>query len=377
MSLRPARRVERLERTLIRRVFDEAPPGAINLGLGQPDLPTPPELCLAGVRGIARGRTGYTTTAGESALRRAVAHRYPGLAAGPENVVITVGSQEAMYLGYLILSDPGAEVLCPDPGYPAYPRVARLIGAEPVAYPLRADREFRLSAGDVIERLSDRTGLVVLSAPSNPTGACHRQEELQPLVEELRRRSIPWLSDEVYGALSYGAPAATPWRISPEGGVVAAGLSKEQSMTGWRLGWLVGPRELMARATAAHQLVVTCAPAVSQQAALAAFTAAGRARVARWTARLERRRMLMAQALEAVPRVRFSLPDGAFYFFVDVSEHGDAEAIAWRLLQRQGVITIPGTAFGSRGAGYLRLSFAASEADIERGVGLIATELRG
>jgi aspartate aminotransferase len=375
--LTPARRVERLERTLIRRIFDDAPPGAINLGLGQPDLPTPPELCLAGVQGIANGRTGYTSTAGETTLRRAVARRYPGLATGADNVLITVGSQEAIYLGCLVLTDPGAEILCPDPGYPAYPRVARLLGAEPVAYPLHADREFRLLARDVIERLSDRTGLVVLSAPSNPTGACHRTEELRALVEELRRRGIPWLSDEVYGGLTYGEEPATPWQLSPESGVVVAGLSKEQSMTGWRIGWLVGPGELMARATAAHQLVVTCAPAVSQQAALAAFTDAGRARMAGWAERLSRRRMMMARALEAVPRVRFALPDGAFYFFVDVSEHGAAEEVARRLVERQGVITIPGTAFGAKGEGYLRLSFAASEADIERGVGLIAAELAG
>lgn len=375
MRIRPSRRVAGLERTLIRRIFDEAPPGAINLGLGQPDLPTPAELALAGVAGIAEGQTGYTATAGEPELRLAVAREYPALADGDDGVLITVGSQEALYVGFLALVDAGSEVLYPDPGYPAYPTVARLVGATPTPYRLAKENGFRLVASEIERSLTDRTGLVVLSAPANPTGACPEPRELERVLEMLERRGIPWLSDEVYAGLSYGVPLRSPLELAPTGGLVVSGLSKDLSMTGWRLGWLAGPREIIDRATAVHQQLVTCASSISQRAAIAAFTVRGCAARRRWVERLGRRRQLMARELERLPRVGFELPDGAFYFFVDVSAHGDSLELARRLLRRRKVVTIPGEAFGRRGKGHLRLSFAASEANIERGVRAIGEEL--
>jgi len=376
VSLRPSRRVAGLERTLIRRIFDEAPADAINLGLGQPDLPTPAELSLAGVAGIAEGRTGYTGTAGEPELRRAVAGEYPALGDGAEGVLVTVGSQEALYVGCLALVDPGSEVLYPDPGYPAYPTVARLVGATATPYRLGRETGFRLVASEVERCLSERTALVILSAPGNPTGACPEPRELERVLDLLERRGIAWLSDEVYASLIYGEPQRSPLDLAPEGGLVVSGLSKDLSMTGWRLGWLAGPREIISRATAVHQHLVTCASSISQRAAIAAFTQRGRAARQRWLERLGRRRQRMAHELQRLPEVRFELPDGAFYFFVDVSAHGDSLELARRLVRRRNVVTIPGEAFGRWGAGHLRLSFAASEADIERGVQSIGEELR-
>ena len=171
MTLRPARRVAALERTLIRRIFDAAPADAINLGLGQPDLPTPELLAKAGAAGIAAGKTGYTTTAGDPALRCAIAESAAPFAAGPENVLVTVGSQEALYVTCLGLVDPGDEILYPDPGYPAYPTVAALVGARPVPYSLSAANGFRLRAADLAARITDRTRAVIINEPSNPTGA--------------------------------------------------------------------------------------------------------------------------------------------------------------------------------------------------------------
>jgi aspartate/methionine/tyrosine aminotransferase len=213
-------------------------------------------------------------------------------------------------------------VLHPDPGYPAYATLARLVGAEPVPYALRPEQQFRLVAEDVERRLTDRTGLVILCAPSNPTGACHPRGELAKLVQLLGERGIGWLSDEVYGELTYGEPCPSPAEIAPDGGVVVAGLSKELSMTGWRIGWLLGPREIVARATAAHQYLVTCAPSISQFAALEALGERGRAESRRWLDRLRERRALMATELARIPGVRYAMPDGGFYFFVDVSAHG-------------------------------------------------------
>jgi aspartate/methionine/tyrosine aminotransferase len=365
-----------LERTLIRRIFDEAPADAINLGLGQPDLPTPAELSLAGVAGIAEGRTGYTGTAGEPELRRAVAREYPALSDGAEGVLVTVGSQEALYVGCLALVDAGSDVLYPDPGYPAYPTVARLVGATATPYRLGRETGFRLVASELERGLTERTALVILSAPGNPTGACPEPRELERVLDLLERRGVPWLSDEVYAGLIYGRPQRSPLDLAPGGGLVVSGLSKDLSMTGWRLGWLAGPREIVSRATAVHQHLVTCASSISQRAAIAAFTERGRAARQRWVERLRHRRQLMAHELQRLPEVRFELPDGAFYFFVDVSAHGDSLELARRLLRRRKVVTIPGEAFGRCGTGHLRLSFAASEANIERGVRAIGEELR-
>ncbi len=218
-----AQRARTIQRTLIRQVFDAAPPDAINLGLGQPDLPTPPNVCLAGLDAICRGRTGYTSTAGDPDLRQAVAERYGPFAAGAESVLITVGSQEAMFVSCLALVDPGAEVLFPDPGYPAYETVARLVGAEPVGYPLRPETGFRLLAEDVEGRLTSKTRLVILCAPSNPTGACPDREELRSVTDLLEARGIPWVSDEIYAGLAGccqyrdGCPGCSEVHGSPEG----------------------------------------------------------------------------------------------------------------------------------------------------------------
>ncbi len=376
MKMRAAERMAGIERTLLRQIFDSAPPGAINLGLGQPDLPTPPLACLAGVAGIAAGRTGYTSTAGDVALRTAISESYRPFASRPENVLVTVGSQEAMFASCLTLVDAGQEILYPDPGYPAYPVVARLIGARAVSYPLRPERRFRLDPQDIEERLSERTGLVILCAPSNPTGACMDKHDVRVLVELLESEGVPWISDEIYSGFTYEERFVSPAEYSREGGLVISGLSKEMGMTGWRIGWVVGRSEILSRIIAAHQYLVTCAPSISQHAALATFSPEGAVERARYLEIFGRRRELMAEELSRIPDLRFALPDGAFYFFVDVSVYGDSLAVARTILERRGVVTIPGEAFGDGGRGFLRISFAASDEAIRTGVSLIGEELQ-
>lgn len=375
MSLRPSRRAQDIERTLIRKIFDSAPRDAINLGIGQPDLATPAVASLAGIEGIARGETRYTSTAGDPVLRAAVAERYPSLAGGGENVLITVGSQEAMFLSCMALVDPGDEILYPDPGYPAYPTVARLAGARGVSYPLRKERGFRVAADDIRERLSPATRLVILSSPSNPTGACNAVEDLRALLALLEQRGIPWLSDEIYSAFCYEGEFVSPAGISDGGGVVISSLSKDVSMTGWRVGWVVGPEEIVTRMTALHQYLVTCSPSVSQAAALGALSPEGQAERARYVEIFRRRRSLICEELARIPSIRFDPPEGAFYVFADVSNCGDCLEISRRILERRNVITIPGVAFGPGGEGYLRISFAASEDEIREGIRRIGEEL--
>lgn len=375
MTLSAARRMDGIERTLIRRIFDSAPPGSINLGLGQPDLPTPARIAVAGVDGIAAGKTAYTSTAGDPALRSAIAQRYPWCARGPGNVVVTIGSQEAVFTSVLTMVDPGDEVLVPDPGYPAYPVIAKLVGGVPVSYPLRPERGFRLDPAEIESRLSPRTRLVVVCSPSNPTGAVDGAAEVDRLADLLSRRGVAWLSDEIYGGFVYEGTARSLSKTFPEGGLVVSGVSKDMSMTGWRIGWVVGPEPLIVRITAAHQYVVTCASSVSQAAALAAVSPEADAERADMLALFRRRRDVMHEELARIPGLTPVWPDGAFYFFLDVRRFGDSIALAERVLARRGVITIPGDAFGPGGAGFLRLSYAASEDDIRKGVRALGDEL--
>jgi len=376
VKLRPAGRVASLERTLIRQIFDEAPAGAINLGLGQPDLPTPAELCLEGVRGIAEQRTGYTTTAGDPGLRAAIAEEYGEFARGVESVVVHVGSQEALFCTVMALCDPGDELLYPDPGYPAYRTLATLAGAAPVPYPLRPERAFRLDPADIEGRLTRRTRAVIVCSPGNPTGAVHGAAEIEHLAGRLEHHGVPWVSDEIYRGFSYVGEVPTLSRHSGAG-VVVSGLSKTHAMTGWRVGWAVADPQLAARITALHQYVATCAPSISQAAARAAFRPAGREAAERYRLLFAGRRELMASELTRHRGLSFALPDGAFYFFVRVEGENDSVALARRILERERVITIPGPAFGEGGEGYLRLSFAASERSISEGVRAIGRVVGG
>jgi aspartate aminotransferase len=375
MSVRFARRLDGVERTLIRRIFDEAPSDAINLGLGEPDLATPPAVSLAGIRGIAHGRTGYTPTAGDPELRRAVADQYAPAGIRPEGVLVTVGSQEAVFACCLALVDPGDEVLCPDPGYPSYPTVARLAGALPVTYPLSRKDGFRLRAEALLDRLTERTRLVVINTPANPTGAAAKSDQLARVLSVLGARGIAWVSDEIYAGFRYGEEHVSALELSSRGGFVVSGLSKSLSMTGWRVGWVVGEPAAIARVSAVHQHLVTCASSVSQRAALGAFTEAGLKARLRGRELFARRRELMANELSRLAEIEFEPPDGAFYYFVDVSRYGDDLELCRRILHEHGVLTIPGRAFGEGGRGFLRISFAASEGEIRTGVAAIRAGL--
>ena len=245
-------------------------------------------------------------------------------------------------------------MLIPDPGYPAYAEVAGLIGALPVRYPLRAKRSFRLDPEDVEARLTERSRAVVLCSPSNPTGAVNGDADLAVLAGVLEKRGIAWISDEIYSGFHYEGEVPSLCRHS-RGGLVVSGLSKTLSMTGWRIGWTVGPRELLRRITAVHQYMVTCAPSVSQRAAVAAFTPEGRAEAERYRSIFAGRRERMAAELSRIPGIE----------------------VARALVERENVVVIPGEAFGPRGTGYLRLSFAASVDDIVRGATALGRILAG
>ncbi len=371
----PARRLRGIEKSMIRQVFDRARPHSINLGLGEPDLPTPACVREAAVRVIREEQNGYTIHAGLKDLRELVAADYGHLRMTPEQVIITAGSQEALYLALMTIVEEGDEVLIPDPGFVAYPTIVRMAGGIPVRYRLPASRDFAFDAEDFRRNLSPRTKVVVCISPSNPTGRVLSGDELAEMAQALANTGVLVISDEIYRDLYY--TDERPRSISEYYAqtVCIGGLSKSMSMTGWRLGWMCGVADVMKSALILHGYVTTCASTVSQKAALAAWTQAGEE--ARCKARgifLERRDYLLA-LLEKELNLRAVAPDGAFYTMVEIKAFGDSMRVAEALLEH-GVITVPGAAFGVEGEGYLRVSFCADQPVLAEGVRRMGEALR-
>ena len=372
----PARRLRGIQKSMIRQVFDRARPGSINLGLGEPDLPTPEVVRREAARVVVEEQNGYTTHAGLPHLRERVAYDYAHLNLSAEQVIITAGSQEALYLALLTLVDEGDEVLIPDPGFVAYPTIVQMAGGVPKFYRMPAARDFAFDAEAFRNALTPRTKVVVCISPSNPTGRVLSREELAAMGAALEGSGAYVVSDEIYRELYFtGERPASLSEFRPERMLVIGGLSKSMSMTGWRLGWLCGDADVVRSALVLHGYTTTCASTVSQKAGLAAWTT--EAAEARKTFRLtfQARRDHLLGLLSSELNLRAVEPEGAFYAMVDVSAHGDSMAVAERLLEH-GVITVPGVAFGAEGEGYLRVSFCADLDVLAEGVKRMKAALR-
>jgi aspartate/methionine/tyrosine aminotransferase len=368
----PPERLRGVEPSAIRRFFDTALAGSINLGLGEPDLPTPACVTRAAIAAIETGRNGYTAHAGLSELREHVAAQYPAVK-GRGAVVITAGAEEALYLALMTLVEEGDEVLLPDPGFVAYPALVRLAGGTPVFYRLPADRDFAFDADVFRRRLSPRTKAVVCGSPANPTGRVLTQADLAAMADALRDTTVRVIADEVYRDLYFGDGRPPSMSDCYPRTLVAGGLSKSMSMTGWRLGWLCGEAPVVAAARLLHGYVTTCASTISQKAALGAFTDEGD------KARVEARRIFRARrdrlmSLLGDAGLRAVAPEGAFYAMVDVRRWGRSFDVAESML-RHGVITVPGSAFGAQGEGFLRVSFCLADESLSEGVRRMAQAL--
>jgi len=363
----PPKRLQGIEKSVIRQLFDRARPGSINLGLGEPDLPTPDVIRRAAVRVINDEQNGYTSHAGLPALREQVAADYSQIDATPDKVIITAGSQEALYLALMTLVDEGDEVLLPNPGFVAYPTIVRMAGGVPKFYRLPAARGFEFDADEFRRSLSPRTKVVVCISPSNPTGRTFSRSDLVSIADALRDHGAFLISDEIYRELYYTTERPDSASSFYERTIVIGGLSKSMSMTGWRLGWLCGDEAVIRSALVLHGYVTTCASAVSQKAGLAAWSAeAEKARAGfRETFRVRRDHLLALIGSEM--RARAVVPDGAFYTMIDTSAYGQSMKVAERLLE-SGVITVAGSAFGSESEGFLRVPFCADIEALTEGV---------
>jgi aspartate/methionine/tyrosine aminotransferase len=363
----PPKRLQGIEKSAIRRMLDRARPGSINLGLGEPDLPTPDVIRRAAIKVISEDRNGYTPHAGLPALREKVASAYPYLEEKPERVVITAGSQEALYLALLSLVEEGDEVLLPDPGFVAYPTIVQMAGGVSKFYRMPRENDFAFDADEFRRALSPRTKAVVCISPSNPTGRTLASNDLANISEALRDHGAYVIADEIYRELYYTPERPESLSSFYERTIVISGLSKSMSMTGWRLGWLCGDEAVVGAASVLHGYVTTCASTVSQKAALVAWTEEAEAARAEFRETFRARRDHMLATISAELKLRAITPEGAFYTMLDVSDYGPSMKVADALLG-EGVITVPGVAFGSESEGFLRVSFCADRENLTEGV---------
>ena len=365
-----ARRLDGVSLSLIRQVFEKAPPNAINLGLGEPAFATAAVIVDAARTVLETEQLRYTFNGGIPELRTLIAERAPGEHTA-DSVCVTVGANGGLLGSMLAAVDAGDEVLVPDPGFPTYEAIASLAGAHPVRYPMAADDGFCFSAAALQTLITDKTRAVVINSPSNPTGRIIPESELRSLAALADAHDLMVISDEVYREFHYGVPCPSFLDVSDRGLVVNS-LSKTEAMTGWRIGWVVGPPEFIGAITAINQHSVTCAPTLSQRAALRALGDDAAERAAGTRADFDRRRRLMLDTIDdqlGLPRIE---PDGAFFVLLDAAPGGDSLEMALDILEKTSVVTIPGVAFGQEASRFLRLSFAATEEDIAEGLRRLA-----
>lgn len=361
------KRLQGLQPTLIRQFFDRALPDSINFGLGEPDLPTPEFMRKEAARVTLDEQNGYTAHAGIPALRELIAAQYPHLGLKMNDVVVTVGSQEAMTAAFLSIVDEGDEVLLPNPCFPAYEACVKISGGEPKYYRLPADNEFAFDIEDFKSKITDKTKVAVVISPSNPTGKIFSRNDLQQIADALKGTGIFLISDEIYSDLYFGEKPHSASEFYDRT-VIVSGLSKSLSMTGWRLGWLASSQAEITKAVLIlHGFLTVCTSTISQKAALLGWT--DEAEAAKQNARevYRSRGAYLVKLLKDELGLHATSPDGAFYTMLDVRELGGDIEIAEKFLQNR-VITVPGIAFGNEAEGFLRLSFCNTEENMAVGV---------
>lgn len=362
------RRLQGVQPTLIRRIFERALPDSINFGLGEPDLPTPQFMREEAARVTLEEQNGYTSHAGLLPLRERIAAQYPHLNLDANQVCVTVGSQEAMTAAFLGIVDDGDEVLIPNPSFPAYENCVKIAGGEPVFYRLPADKDFAFDIEEFKSKITPKTKAAVVISPSNPTGKIFTAEDLRQIADVLKDTGIYLISDEIYSDLYFTDEAPRSASEFYDRTVIVSGLSKSLSMTGWRVGWVASSQtDVVKAALTLHGFLTVCTSTISQKASLLGWTP--EAEQAKRDAReiYKRRGEFLIDILDKELGLRGTSPEGAFYTMVDVRELGDDLEVAEKFLQNR-VITVPGIAFGDEAKGFLRISFCNPEEKMAEGV---------
>ena len=351
----------------IRKFFDivSEMKDAISLGVGEPDFDTPWHVRDEGIYSLEKGRTFYTSNSGLTELKEEISNyldRRCHVHYNPKNeIIVTVGGSEGIDIAMRAMLDPGDEVLIPQPSYVSYEPCCLLAGGKPVIIELKAENEFRLTKQELIDAITDKTKLLVLPFPNNPTGAIMEKEDLEAIAEVIIEKDIFVLSDEIYSELSYKEDhvSITSLPGMKERTILINGFSKAYAMTGWRLGYACGPKEIIEQMLKIHQFAIMCAPTTSQYAAVEAMRN-GDEDVAKMREAYNQRRRYLMQAFKEMNLDCFE-PYGAFYVFPCIKEFGmTSEEFATRFLEEEKVAVVPGTAFGDCGEGFLRISYAYS-----------------
>lgn len=369
--------VGELEPSGIRRFFDLASTmdNIISLGVGEPDFDTPWHIREEGIYALEKGRTFYTSNAGLLDLRKEVCaylKRRFRLSYRADEILITVGGSEAIDIGLRTMIDPGDEVIIPEPCFVSYLPCVKMAGGVPVSLALEEKDCFKLTGEKLLSAITDKTKVLVLPFPNNPTGAVMTEEELTVIADIVKEKDIFVLSDEIYAELTYSGShvsiASLPGMA--ERTIVINGFSKTYAMTGWRLGYAAGPGEIIRQMLKVHQYVIMCAPTTSQYAAVEALRS-GDGDVAQMRESYNERRTFLVKALRDMGLTCFE-PKGAFYVFPNISRFGmTSEEFAMQLLNKERVAVVPGTAFGECGEGFLRISYAYSIDDLKIALGKI------
>ncbi|GAC1328175.1 MAG: pyridoxal phosphate-dependent aminotransferase [Beijerinckiaceae bacterium] len=343
----------------------------INLGIGQPDFPTPPHVVEAAIKALRDGHHGYTPATGILALREAIAgdyHRRYGVDVSPDLVTVMPGGKVTMFTAILMFGELGADILYPDPGFPIYRSMIEYTGARPVPVPIREENGFAFSAEETLGLITPQTRLLILNSPANPTGGVTPAAEIDKLVAGLARfPHVAIMSDEIYAQMTYDGLEHRTLLAYPEIRdrlILLDGASKTYAMTGWRLGWSVWPQALYENARKLAVNSFSCTNAATQFAGIAALEGPQDA-VRSMVAEFDRRRGIVVDGLNRLPGISAATPKGAFYAFPNILRTGwPAKKLASALLEESGVATIGGPDFGIHGEGYLRLSYANSAENI-------------
>lgn len=356
----------------IRKFFDVVNdmPDAISLGVGEPDFDTPWHIREEGIYSLEHGRTYYTSNAGLKELKIEICNylkRKFNLNYNESEVLVTIGGSEAIDVGLRAMIDPGDEVLIPEPCYVSYLPCAQLTHAVPVPIPLKVENEFQLTAAEVEEACTEKTKVLILPFPNNPTGAVLSRKNLEEIAKVCIEKDLFVISDEIYAELTYGDKHVSIAEMPgmAERTIVINGFSKAFAMTGWRLGYAAGPEEIISQMTKIHQFAIMCAPTTSQYAAVEALRN-GDDDVSMMTEAYNQRRRFLLHELRRIGMDCFEAR-GAFYVFPSIKKYGmTSEDFALKLLQEQKVAVVPGTAFGDSGEGYIRISYAYSLDSLKR-----------
>lgn len=373
MSIPISKTVIGLKKSGIRKFFDivSEMKDVISLGVGEPDFDTPWHIREEGIYALEKGKTFYTSNAGLKELRYEISNylkRTQNIIYNPDNeIIVTVGGSEAIDIGLRAMVNVGDEVIIPQPSYVSYEPCALLTGATPVIIDLKEENEFRLTANELKNAITNKTRILILPFPNNPTGAIMEQKDLEEIARVCIENDIYVMSDEIYGELSYKEKHVSIASIAgmKERTILINGFSKAYAMTGWRLGYACGPKEIIEQMVKIHQYAIMCAPTTSQYSAVEALKK-GDEDVKLMRESYNQRRRFLMNAFKEMGLKCFE-PYGAFYVFPCIKEFGmTSEEFAMKFLEEEHVAVVPGTAFGDSGEGFLRISYAYSIENLKK-----------